>query len=547
MWSGEHRIAFGGNVESKEILDSVVHSRENFENDGESAKKSQYGAAFHQLLDELLGSQARAQINDELSVMDLAPKPQEMKPDTNTSSELAYVEKKHLERADRRGLVEGEKREEEEIEYSVVQDEESSEEITEEVQEEELVETEVEEEIANEEVIEAEEELMDAIQEQDEEALIAAAEETEAVTEMESVEAPVEVVEAAETVETVEERTAPVELSAKEAPAAVEEEAAMAVTSEAGEQESAAKAVVEKRVQGAMAKEQDSTLPKEFEGQGIVEEAVQVVEQPSVETTQKPAVEAKPEKLVERVMADVVDESVQEASPVVASDPLVIAPKEAPVKNAGVKIPLEQAIAPGMAGAGADLSGGQNGGMSSGNQSFGMNNLNIHLKEAAEKVSNSSGKKSEKSLPRELQDKTVERVKELLNNAAKSRNNNTLVVRMDPPNLGALTMKVTHKAGKVHARIIPESAEVETALRGRVPELIQVLAANGLNRENVHVSIGAEHSETELYQFNEFFNRHQGEEKKGQRFSGREEGGEGSVTGLNIREGNLPQESGWIA
>jgi len=176
-----------------------------------------------------------------------------------------------------------------------------------------------------------------------------------------------------------------------------------------------------------------------------------------------------------------------------------------------------------------------------------MNNLNFHLKAASEKTGDLAGKKSEKALPKELQDKTVEKVKELLQNAAKSRNNNTLVVRMDPPSLGALTLKVTHKAGKVHARIIPESTEVETALRGRVPELIQVLAANGLNRDNVHVSIGSEHSETELYQFNEFFNRHQGEEKKGQRFSGREEGGDGSIGGPNIREGSLLQESGWIA
>ncbi len=105
------------------------------------------------------------------------------------------------------------------------------------------------------------------------------------------------------------------------------------------------------------------------------------------------------------------------------------------------------------------------------------------------------------------QEKVVEKVKELLKNASAARNGNTLVVRLDPPKLGSMTMRVTHKDGQVYARIVPDSQEVEDTLRNRIPELMQVLSQAGMRADDVHVSIGHERSESEMYQFSEFFNQ----------------------------------------
>jgi flagellar hook-length control protein FliK len=105
------------------------------------------------------------------------------------------------------------------------------------------------------------------------------------------------------------------------------------------------------------------------------------------------------------------------------------------------------------------------------------------------------------------QEKVVEKVKELLKNASAARNGNTLVIRLDPPKLGSMTMRVTHKDGQVYARIVPDSQEVEDTLRNRVPELMQVLSQAGMRADDVHVSIGHERTESEMFQFGEFFNQ----------------------------------------
>jgi flagellar hook-length control protein FliK len=152
------------------------------------------------------------------------------------------------------------------------------------------------------------------------------------------------------------------------------------------------------------------------------------------------------------------------------------------------------------------------------------------------------------SLPQAKQDEVIERVKEMLKNANAARSGNTMVVRLDPPKLGAMTVRVTHKSGQVFARIIPESQDVEAALRGRAGELTQALASIGVKPENIHVSFGQERSESESYQFKEFFNQQGGQSKQEDGFSGSTDQGTATLAHAGgSSDQNAADDAGWVA
>ncbi|MCB0358866.1 MAG: flagellar hook-length control protein FliK, partial [Bdellovibrionales bacterium] len=95
-------------------------------------------------------------------------------------------------------------------------------------------------------------------------------------------------------------------------------------------------------------------------------------------------------------------------------------------------------------------------------------------------------------LPRAKQAEVIERIREVVESATKSRDNNTIVLRLDPPELGRLMIKLTHRGDELHGRVIAENAQVEAMLRGKAHELSQVLSASGLNVDDIHVTIGQE-------------------------------------------------------
>lgn len=158
-------------------------------------------------------------------------------------------------------------------------------------------------------------------------------------------------------------------------------------------------------------------------------------------------------------------------------------------------------------------------------------------------------KKLGKAISTEKRDEMVEKVKEVLRQAAEKKPGNTLVVRLDPPELGKLTVKVAHRDGQIFARIIPESSEVENMLRTRVTEMSQVLSSFGLHLDDVHVSIGAEHSETEMFQFSDFLQGRENGHNKEAYAEGRE------ARAFESQLPGLPQKSvlaanelaGWVA
>jgi hypothetical protein len=86
----------------------------------------------------------------------------------------------------------------------------------------------------------------------------------------------------------------------------------------------------------------------------------------------------------------------------------------------------------------------------------------------------------------------ISQIQDMLVSAAKNRNGGTMVVRLDPPELGQVTLKVTQRSDQLHARLVSENAEVDNILRQRMGEITHLLASTGFKPENILVSFGTE-------------------------------------------------------
>ena len=158
---------------------------------------------------------------------------------------------------------------------------------------------------------------------------------------------------------------------------------------------------------------------------------------------------------------------------------------------------------------------------------------------------NSSGKNLKSQ-----QVKMLEQIQQLMEKAAQTKDGNSLVLKLDPVELGQVTVKVTQRADQVFARVSAENDDVERFLRENMGEVMSSLAAAGIKGDNVHVSIGREISEAE-----QLFVRSQGQADVN--------GGSGKQQGkANYRGGKfeapapetLPEQggesgldSGWVA
>ncbi len=108
------------------------------------------------------------------------------------------------------------------------------------------------------------------------------------------------------------------------------------------------------------------------------------------------------------------------------------------------------------------------------------------------------------TIPGSKQDEIIQKIKDLIKNANNNQNPNGITFRLDPANLGAITVRLTQKADQVFARVIPESPEVEAMLKTRIGELTQVLSSTGVRSENIHVNIGHETAEADFFKFAQF-------------------------------------------
>lgn len=108
----------------------------------------------------------------------------------------------------------------------------------------------------------------------------------------------------------------------------------------------------------------------------------------------------------------------------------------------------------------------------------------------AQKIVESSPKGEKSSVDRTRQQEMFERVRVALQSASQGKSLSTMVVRLDPPELGNMTVRVQQRGDQLFARIIPDSQEVESAIRGRTSEIASVLTQSGFRVDNIHVSVG---------------------------------------------------------
>jgi len=253
---------------------------------------------------------------------------------------------------------------------------------------------------------------------------------------------------------------------------------------------------------------------------------------------------------LQRILESAADSEAQDApEPAAPAAPVDAKPALALEKEA-----LRQEVAAaqqGLARAGAEseqsdgrtLSGKGSG--AQGLDGVGFGNQNAAIDKAAAGKGKTQGTQL---LAKDVQ-KVVDQVKELLQKAIQNRDGNTISVRLNPPELGQMTVKVTQRDSQVYARIIPESPEVEAALRTRAAEVTQVLVAAGLKADQVLVSIGRERTDGETLQFQQFM----GQSNSGEFAEHRERSsGEGRESSSFFGSAGYAAEdsvadSGWIA
>lgn len=99
------------------------------------------------------------------------------------------------------------------------------------------------------------------------------------------------------------------------------------------------------------------------------------------------------------------------------------------------------------------------------------------------------GRAQVKSLPRAAVIRTMEKVEAALKEAAKSKDVNTISLRLDPVELGNVRVDVSIKDGALKAKLAPESQQVAHLLREKAHDLQYVLRKLGLDVDTVSVAV----------------------------------------------------------
>lgn len=132
---------------------------------------------------------------------------------------------------------------------------------------------------------------------------------------------------------------------------------------------------------------------------------------------------------------------------------------------------------------------------------------------SSEQAGQSENLRAAKPLPPALSNRTLEKVENVLKEAAKSRDGKTISLRLDPPDLGSVKVDVSLRDGQLHARVVAESPSVTQLLRDKAQELQLSLRKLGLHVDTITVSVGQEqmtsgqnnHSSSESQRPSQFF------------------------------------------
>jgi flagellar hook-length control protein FliK len=75
--------------------------------------------------------------------------------------------------------------------------------------------------------------------------------------------------------------------------------------------------------------------------------------------------------------------------------------------------------------------------------------------------------------------------------ASLRQNSQEARIQLEPPELGKLKIALVLEGGRVHARIIAESAEVGALIQNHLPELKQALQSHSLELDTVRVDVNS--------------------------------------------------------
>ncbi len=161
-----------------------------------------------------------------------------------------------------------------------------------------------------------------------------------------------------------------------------------------------------------------------------------------------------------------------------------------------------------------------------------------HVKEGAKTVQLS-----------QRQEQIINQINKLIDQAAKLKDGSSLTIKVTPEELGQVLVKVTQRADQLFARVVPESKEVEEAVRAGVTQIVSQLVAAGFKAENIHVSVGKETPEFESQQQQSFLFEQNSEQSTG-RHGSRLENGKAGIEAAkrdSVAPGRKAVDSGWVA
>jgi flagellar hook-length control protein FliK len=146
----------------------------------------------------------------------------------------------------------------------------------------------------------------------------------------------------------------------------------------------------------------------------------------------------------------------------------------------------------------------------------------------------------------------VDKVKEVMEKAVINKTTDSVTVKIDPPHLGEITVKVVQKGKEVYAKLTSESSEVEHTLRTRMHELQGVLQSLGFKTDEVHVSIGNDFEDSTQFSRgnhagHENANRQLREERSSSNSQGGRDQGVKDVLRAFPRTQSTLDEGGWVA
>lgn len=134
----------------------------------------------------------------------------------------------------------------------------------------------------------------------------------------------------------------------------------------------------------------------------------------------------------------------------------------------------------------------------------------------------------------------VENIQKVIDAVAAGKTGNTLTVRLDPPELGKVTVKVSQRSDGLNVRVVPESADVEANLQSRAHELGALLNLSGVRNANIEIATA---SEAEFSKSFSDFLANQDEEKRQEKHNFHQSGGERQ----QVSEQESDINEGWVA